>query len=165
MKLSVIYCKNIESGLLPCDFQDSINITGGTVTSDGSVVFDGVKYSKEHFGTFYSMVNRTKLFTVNAHLRGCPCNIKPCLRLCCKLGSFVNTGEMKRGTISQQIPCYQHKAAKNYQSEVFDGNTNQSQIEILDEHFAYVVLLTPKKFYKLKNYQITNVTVNFCSMR
>lgn len=101
IKLSTIWCKNIENGLLlPCKFEDSINITGGTILSDTSILFDGIKYSKENFGTFYSTVNRTKI-NVNASLRGCPCNIKPCLRLCCPLGSFVKTNQLKRGTILQ----------------------------------------------------------------
>lgn len=161
MQWSIICCENIENGLFPCEYGDSINITGGTTLPDGSVLFDGIQYSKENFGTFQSIVNQTKLFAVNTHLRGCPCNIKPCLRLCCPLGSFVNTSELKRGTILQEIPCYHHEAAKNYQSEIFDQHTNQSEIQTLDEHFSYVVQpLTPKKFYKPRNYQITNVIIS-----
>lgn len=160
MQWNIIWCKNIGHEL-PCEFADSINITGGTTLPNGSVLFDGIKYSKKNFDTFYSTLNRTKLIAVNAHLRGCPCNIKPCLRLCCPLGSFVNSVELKRGTILQKIPCYRHEAAKNYQSEIFDQNTNQSEIQILDKHFSYVTLLTSRKFYKLKNYQITNVICIF----
>lgn len=159
MNWSFVWCKNTKIGLLPCDFQDSVNITGGPIKADGSVLFNGINYSKEQFGTFYSSVNRTKLVAVDAHLRGCPCNMKPCLRLCCPLGSFVNTAKLKRGTIFQKIPCYRHKLAKNYHSEIFDRN-NRSQMEPLDQHFSYVELLTSKKFYKLRNYQITSVTTN-----
>lgn len=168
IKCSKIWCKNVETGLLPCAFEDSINITGGTVLPDHSILFDGIKYPKESFGTFSSTINRTEInVNVNADLRGCPCNIKPCLKLCCPLGSFVNTDQLKRGTILQEIPCYHHDAAKNYQSEIFNQNTNQSEMQILDEHFSYVVLMTPKKFFKLKNYQITNVIAKnyFCAVR
>lgn len=157
IKWSTVWCKNIENGLLPCKFEDSINITGGTILPDNSVLFDGIKYSSENFGTFHSTVNRTSQINVVAHLRGCPCNIRPCLRLCCPLGTFVNTKQLQRGTIRQKIPCYHHEAAKNFQSEIFDQTTNQSHVQVLDEYFAYVVLQTPKKFYKLKIFRITNV--------
>lgn len=160
MKWGEIWCKNIETGLLPCAFEDSINITGGTISPGNSVLFDGIKYSKENFGTFYTTINRTNIIG-NSHLRGCPCNIKPCLRLCCPLGSFVNTNQLKRGSILQEIPCYHHEGAKNYHSEVFDQTTNQSEMQILDKYFSYVVLTAPKKFYKLKNYQITNVIAKY----
>lgn len=143
---------------LPCDFEDSINITDGIVLTDGSILHNGIKYTKQQSNTVnYRLVNNMKRIKVDAHVRGCPCNVKPCLRLCCPLGLFVNTGELKRGTILQEIPCYHHQAAKNYQSDVFDRNTHQSQLQILDQHFSYAVLMKPTKFYKLKNYQIMNV--------
>lgn len=148
----------LSTNELPCEFEDSINITDGRVLSDGSILHNGIKYTKQQFDTVnYRLVNNGKLVKVPSHLRGCPCKVKTCLRLCCPLGSFVNMSELKRGTILQEIPCYHHVAAKNYQSEIFDKNTYQSEIKTLDQQFSYAVLLKPTKFYKLKNFQITNV--------
>ena len=148
----------LSTNELPCEFQDSINITNGKVLPDGSILYNGIQYNKQQFDTVnYRLINNVKRVKVDAHLRGCPCNIKPCIRLCCPLGSFVNMSMLKRGTILQEIPCYQHELAKNYKSEVYDQITHQSQNQTLDQHFSYVVLSKPTKFYKLKNYQITNV--------
>lgn len=147
----------IHANELPCDLQDSINITDGTVQSDGAILFEGIKYVKEQFAAVnYHLINGSKHETIELHLRGCPCNVKPCIRLCCPLGSFVNTSSLQRGTILQQMPCYKHQSAKNYQSLVFDEN-NRSEMQTLDQQFSYAVLLLPTKFYKLKTYQITNV--------
>lgn len=113
---------------LPCEFDDSINITDGNVLPDGSILHHGIKYAKGQFETVnYRFVNNAKRVKVDAHVRGCPCNVKPCIRLCCPLGSFVNVSELKRGTIQQEIPCYPHVAAENYRSEVYDTKTHHHQ--------------------------------------
>lgn len=158
------FCVNWSDGFflstneLPCEFEDSINITDGQVLSGGSILHNGIEYTKQQYDTVnYRLVNNVKRIKVDAHLRGCPCNVQTCLRLCCPLGEFVNMSKLKRGTILQEIPCYHHESAKNYHSEVFDQNSHQSHVEILDKYFSYAVLLKPTKFYKLKNYQITNV--------
>lgn len=148
----------LSTNELPCEFEDSINITDGSIQPDGSILNDGTKYTKQQIYTVnYRMDNNNKRIKANAHLRGCPCMVKPCLRLCCPLGSFVNMSELKRGTELQTIPCYRHEAAKNFQSEVFDSISHQSQVQILDEYFSYAVLFKPTKFYKLKDFQITSV--------
>lgn len=148
----------LSTSELPCEFDDSVNITDGNVLPDGSILHNGIKYTKQQFDVVnYRFVNNVKRIKVDAHVRGCPCMVKPCIRLCCPLGSFVNGSGLKRGTILQEIPCYQHVAAKNYQSEVFDTNSQQSEMQTLDEHFSYAVLLTPTKFYKLKSFRITKV--------
>lgn len=146
-----------NNNVLPCDFQDSINITNGHVQSDGAIVFDGTTYSKEQFATInYLQTYENKRINVEPHLRGCPCNVRPCIRLCCPLGSFVDLSRLKRGTILQQIPCYDNEAAKNYESEIINQNNHTKTIKLI-ENFSYVILQSPIKFYKIKNYRITNV--------
>lgn len=154
---NALYINN--NNALPCDFQDSVNITNGVLQTDGAIIFDGTKYPKEQYSNMdFILINGTTRATVDPHLRGCPCNVKPCIRLCCPLGSFVNMSSLKRGTILQQIPCYNHDAARHYESEILDQN-NQTKMLQLDEHFSYAVLLSPIKFYKLKIFQITNVNM------
>lgn len=150
----------LSTSELPCEYEDSINITAGTHLPNGSILHDGTTYKKQHFHTVnYRMENNNKRIKVDAYLRGCPCMVRPCLRLCCPLGSFVIMSELKRGTTLQEIPCYPHEAAKNFQSEVFDAESHQSQVQTLDKSFSFAVLLKPTKFYKLKNYQILNVII------
>lgn len=156
----------LSTNELPCAYEDSVEING-THLPDGSILHDGTIYKKDQYYTvYYRMVNSQKRIRTDAYLRACPCMMnKPCLRLCCELGSFVNTSALKRGTIPQDIPCYQHEAAKNYQSEVFDRNSQQSQMQNLDNIFSYAVQLKPTKFYKLFKYEykISNViqTIDF----
>lgn len=154
---------NNNNNELPCEFQDSINITNGRLQSDGAIVFQGTKYSKEQFATvnYFQTIGKKRTY-VEPYLRGCPCNVRPCIRLCCPLGSFVDLSKLKRGTILQQIPCYDNEAAKNYESEIIDQNNRTKTIKLI-EHFSYAVLQTPIKFYKLKRYRITNVKIYFLS--
>lgn len=161
----IFMCLKLNCGMfclcnkLACDFQDSINITNGHLQPDGALVFDGIKYEKDQIATVnYRLINGSN--RTQSYLRGCPCNIKPCIRLCCPLGSFFNMSQLKRGTILQQIPCYNHQAAKNFESQVIDQQ-NHSKVIRLDENFFYVVQNTPIKFYKLKNYQISDVMFIF----
>lgn len=151
----------LSTNELPCDFEDSVNITDGMHLPDGSIRHNGIKYTKQHFDTVnYRLVSNANREKVDAHIRGCPCMVKRCLRLCCPLGSFVNMTELKRGSILQEILCYSHEAAKNFQSEVIDQNSHQSQMQILDKYFSYAELLKPTKFYKINKFQITNVMLN-----
>ncbi|XP_059613890.1 G-protein coupled receptor Mth2-like [Phlebotomus argentipes] len=71
---------------VPCDFFDSINITGGVEDTEGNIVFRGVVYPPDQYGEFdYEMVNWTTKFSVEPHLRGCICRMgdKKCVRFCC----------------------------------------------------------------------------------
>lgn len=143
---------------LPCEFEDSVNITGGTRLSDGLIWHNGIVYSKQNYEkVHYRLTSNGNRVKVDAHVRGCPCMVKTCLRLCCPLGSFVNINELKLGKIQQKIPCYSHDAAKNFQREVFDQNSNQSHIQNLDKYFSYAEMLKATKFYKEKYFNITNV--------
>lgn len=142
---------------LPCHFQDSINITNGQLQADGARIHDGTIYSKEQYALVnYRITDGKARVPVKSHLRGCPCNVKPCISLCCPLGSFVSTRNLKKGTILQEIPCYNHAAAQNYEYDVVDLN-NQTNRQKLNELFSFVVLQSPVKFYKTKKFQITIV--------
>lgn len=152
---------HFRSDSLPCDFQDSVNITNGILQSDGAIIFNGTKYSKDQFAEIdYIVVNESKRETVESHFRGCPCNVRPCIRLCCPLGQFIDSKNLKPGLILQQIPCYNHPRAKDYQSEILDEN-RQPKIVKLDEQFSFAVLLSPVKFFKPNNYRIIHVIFFF----
>lgn len=148
---------SFRSDVLPCDFQDSMNITNGILQSDGAIIFNGTKYSKEQFAEIdYIVVNESKREAVEPHFRGCPCNVRPCIRLCCPLGQFIDNKTLRPGLILQQIPCYNHPRAKDYQSEVFDQN-HQSEVVKLDDRFSFAVQMLPVKFFKPNNYRLTDV--------
>ncbi|XP_055320433.1 G-protein coupled receptor Mth2-like isoform X2 [Sitodiplosis mosellana] len=118
---------------LPCHFYDSINITDGASHSNGSITFNGLEFPFNQYAKIvYSMENGTKPIKVKPYIRGCLCNIRPCLRLCCPYGSFVNENTTELG-----VACHKNEAAKNIQSQIIDDN-NQTNIVNLNEHFAYI---------------------------
>ncbi|XP_055326296.1 G-protein coupled receptor Mth2-like [Sitodiplosis mosellana] len=112
----------------PCDFVDSININDGELQSNNSIVFNGIEYPPNQY--FSHTVNHTD-GSEGVGLRGCICNIRKCIRLCCPHGSF--TISMKK----EEVKCEQNEKARNLQTEVRDEN-GQTKIQNLDQHFGYV---------------------------
>ena len=74
---------------LPCDYQHSVNIAGGTFHSNGSVTFDGQEYRNGSYGYFRDDLYRSMDYISDKNrttLRGCFCHLKnhkPCLPFCC----------------------------------------------------------------------------------
>lgn len=117
---------------LPCDFLDSINITGGTVQPDASVLFKNITYPRDqYFDINYVLRNgsKTRVNVNSTYRRGCLCNIRSCIRLCCPDGVFYNNVNFK---------CEHHatKLAKHFEHDVLDVNNN-TKSWILDDHFAF----------------------------
>lgn len=77
---------------LPCDYQHSVNIVGGTFHSNGSVTFDGQEYRNGSYGLFRDSLYRSMDYISDKNrtiLRGCFCHLKnhkPCLPFCCPNG-------------------------------------------------------------------------------
>ncbi|XP_055307932.1 G-protein coupled receptor Mth2-like isoform X2 [Sitodiplosis mosellana] len=107
----------------PCDFADSININDGELQSNNSIIFNGIEYPPNQYFRHIDGIER--------ELRGCICNIRNCIRLCCPHGSF--TISMKK----EEVKCEQNEKARNFQAEVSDEN-GQTKIQNLDQHFGYV---------------------------
>lgn len=62
----------------PCTFHMGVNITGGLLLADGSIIHDGLVYPAN---LHYEHGNGS-----DVHRRGCICLVKPCFRKCCPLG-------------------------------------------------------------------------------
>lgn len=88
--ISIKFSKAVE--VLPCHFFDSKNISGGGLQPNGDLIFEDVIYPKNQYATIdytYNMLKYGKYIEkVDPYVRGCICNIKPCLRLCCPLGTY-----------------------------------------------------------------------------
>ncbi|CRK99458.1 CLUMA_CG012609, isoform A [Clunio marinus] len=68
----------------PCSFFDTMNITSGKQDQNGNFNFNGEIFKKGTFATYnYTIENFTDLVAAEPHIRGCVCNSKPCIRLCC----------------------------------------------------------------------------------
>lgn len=77
---------------LPCKYSDSINITGGDHHDNGRIVFESTEFRQEHYTTINYIIESGENVTVKTYDRGCICNIKKCIRLCCPIGSSVHDG-------------------------------------------------------------------------
>ncbi|XP_055606807.1 G-protein coupled receptor Mth2-like isoform X3 [Uranotaenia lowii] len=77
---------------LPCDFLDSVNITGGSFDHDGTITFQNVRYPVASYARInYSYVSeeideenvKITRVEVDYYIRGCVCVIKKCVWVCC----------------------------------------------------------------------------------
>lgn len=136
---------------LPCKFLDSINITAGAKQANGSMLFDGILFSKDEIAEVdYSLENGKEHISVKPHIRGCLCqDNRPCFRLCCPHGSFTQYGNGSRS-------CLFHESAYNLEHEILDEN-NQTKTVKLHEHFKYVDHRPCKELYYADEYHITHV--------
>lgn len=113
---------------LPCEYLDSINITGGTLQADESIVFNGITFTNDQYTRVdFILKNGQTRETVKPYYRGCVCNRKSCVRLCCPLGSFYKNGS-----------CQSHHQVRHLKTQVLDEVHMQTKSMILDNHFAYV---------------------------
>lgn len=147
------------NGVLPCKFQDSINITEGMPGSDGTITFDNLTFNSDQYAIIsYVELKGPSYVYVSPHLRGCPCQIKPCIRLCCPFGKIFNFTFSK--SFGEAYRCQSYAKAENLEHEIFDNN-NKSKIINLSESFAFVSPTFSKKSYLATEYQIIQVMTLF----
>lgn len=140
---------------LPCDFYDSINITGGIQHTNQSITFNGIEYaSKQYAPLNYDFVNGTQV-RVKTYLRGCSCEIKTCVRLCCPFGTYVSF-EFQSSAIKS---CDKDEAAKQFNIKMMD--INDDVIDVSSDHLSYVDGLCVKQYFG-DNITIYDVSVNYC---
>lgn len=78
---------HVKAIALPCNFNESVNITDGTDHGNGSISFNGDMFHKNTYAmTDQIYLDNGTVKTVDRHLRGCFCNLetsKPCVQFCC----------------------------------------------------------------------------------
>lgn len=76
---------------VPCRYKDSINITNGQRNADGSITYDGIRFTKADYGTYdYKFENGLTRVNTKPHIRGCTCKYRPCISLCCPRNSIYS---------------------------------------------------------------------------
>lgn len=150
--LVILKTLNAESiGKLPCKFDDSIDITNGIFHPNKSITFNGLEYPVGQ----YAKINYIEEWE-NPHYRGCPCNIQPCIRMCCPFGSF---------TIAKKTEiwgCLPSEAAKHVTIEILEGYQLKAKVSL--DHFSHVNLVQSsscKTFFYLDDPIILNVRNEF----
>lgn len=139
---------------LPCDYHDSVNISAGIHHLNNSIIFNGIEYLEKDYAEInFILKDGNKPAIVDPYARGCPCNIKSCIRLCCPYGSIVDG--LNFIDHKQEIHCRDHEAGSNFESEVIHGD-NETKVLQLDQHFAYVDRACTNHFFA-GNFNVTHV--------
>lgn len=139
---------------LPCHFDDSVNITAGDPEDGDSIRFNNMLYPNGTYAEIdYTITNGTSQ-PAAAHIRGCPCLIRPCVRLCCPYGSFVSNK-----STDENIICEKYDGLyKGIFGNLTDNNHN---ITInFDDHFAYLDRSFDKNFFA-EMFQLSKVKYLF----
>lgn len=136
---------------LSCKYSDSINITGGDHHDNGSIVFKSTEFRQEHYAKINYIMENGENVTVETYYRGCICNIKKCIRLCCPIGysvddegGFHNHDKPKTiDEINQEVQFHKINSNDKYIFEYVVDEFNESMKEGL--------------FYAEDTYQIDDV--------
>uniref|UniRef100_A0A1Q3FLM5 Putative g-protein coupled receptor mth2 n=1 Tax=Culex tarsalis TaxID=7177 RepID=A0A1Q3FLM5_CULTA len=84
-------CLSQPQQQLPCEFRDSVNISGGTVDAQGNIHHDGITYEPRNYALisydYEGFDNRVEVPV--AYPRGCICRLRSCVRLCCPAGQWL----------------------------------------------------------------------------
>lgn len=131
---------------LQCDFHDSVNISDGLPSKNDSIEFNGIIFPRDQYAEIdYILVNGTEFVSVNSHFRGCPCNIKRCLRYCCP-PEKVYDPKFGIKAIGERYECANNDKALNIMYDIRKEN-NQMENVNLNKEFSYVIATSPKKYY------------------
>lgn len=144
---SVNWCHGTETEL-PCQFNDSINITAGIIHPNNSITFDGTEFKIGHYAQINYTQNGDKRTTVDPYTRGCRCTNKSCVRLCCPYASFMETNAN-----SNTITCRTDEAAKNL---IINLSDTDNQTLVVDENFGHVEQICEHRYYE-DDYTINEV--------
>lgn len=136
---------------LPCHFVDSLNISAGVSQFNNSIEFNGMVFPENQYAEVnYVLKDGKPVIVQPTYVRGCPCNIKPCIRLCCPFGTFVKTI-----TPEGSVDCSDHDTTWSVHSDIILAD-NQSTALDLDQHFGFVDRICKLHFYA-DEFKITHV--------
>ncbi|KAL7741517.1 hypothetical protein ACLKA6_000831 [Drosophila palustris] len=77
-------CTSIRAEIPNCDYFDTVDLTYSEKLTNGSYKYEGAVIPPEQTGIYnYKIFFEGTKITVEDHLRGCVCKIKPCIRYCC----------------------------------------------------------------------------------
>ncbi|XP_037718374.1 G-protein coupled receptor Mth2 isoform X2 [Drosophila subpulchrella] len=82
----------IDDPNVPCNFYDTVNLTGHRSFPNGSYDYYGTIVPAHLIGT-YDYIHRslTERIEVPEHVRGCVCKLKECLNICCPWRQVFDT--------------------------------------------------------------------------
>lgn len=153
-----IFCINSNEAFfidreLPCQFVDSIDISAGVYHPNNSITFRGMLFPEHEYAKVnYILNDGIRPVIVEPYVRGCPCNIKPCIRLCCPFGYTSPEGSLK--CIHNETNTW-----STLHSDIIREN-NQSKVLDLSQNFGFVERIC-KLHYYADDFKIQNVSNSF----
>ena len=129
----IFISRSVESSL-PCSFIETVNITGGYVDIDRNFIFNSDAYPLGSYQEFdYLEDVARKRVSVDPHIRGCICKLKPCIRMCCQ------------------------EQEKKFDSNCFQSNTitvvnefnEDEKIDLNDNYYGILIGRPCKELYSL----------------
>lgn len=107
---------------IDCNYFNTINITNGRQNSDESITYNNIKYLKGTYQKYnYIYVNQTIRLNVDEHIRGCVCDYKFCINVCCDYGESINIRELNGNLSELKFQCQ------------FSDDLNQNELKIAVE--------------------------------
>ncbi|XP_017843857.1 G-protein coupled receptor Mth2 isoform X2 [Drosophila busckii] len=86
-----------------CSFFDTVDLTNSTSFPNGSYEYAGVIIPSHYVGTYdYVYKNLGDRYDVAPHKRGCICELKPCINMCCPWGEIYSKNRCVKDNNTQQ---------------------------------------------------------------
>jgi G protein-coupled receptor Mth (Methuselah protein) len=133
LKLLIILATLHESIELSCDFIDTINITAGSLDQNHNYLHNGIVYTRDLYATFdFIFDHHNGKLSAPPHIRGCICNLKPCIRVCCHDRIDTNSSCVKTSEL------------------IVPTSTRFEKIDLRSENFAVIEGWPCKTMYTLE---------------
>lgn len=155
---ALIGCSHGFLNGLRCSFQESVNITDGIHHANKTITFDGVNYPiHEYVDMDYDINSKLERIKVKPYIRGCLCNIRPCISLCCPYGSFGSEDNEGKSKCAEQEAAF-----KNVQIQIVNEESESVNVT-LDQRFKYIQTKCAKNisYYLDEDYSIHYVSSSF----
>lgn len=138
---------------LPCDFLDSMNISDGVFRSNRTIFYKDLAFPQGQYAKInYTYDNGVDRTNVPPYMRGCICNRKSCIRLCCPYGS-IQVDEAPR-------QCQPNEAANSI--KVFSEQYHNDRVQNVESvrQFAFIHNYPCKRLHLVNaEYLITAVRI------
>lgn len=143
------------SNQLPCEFRDSVNITDGTLLQQSqNIIYDGVEFTPADYAQIhYDVIRGVERVSTQPYLRGCLCNRRPCIRVCCPFASVVGNRNVSK-------TCASYEKVHRSDHEIIHPNDTKQSV-ILGAHFSFINNDYPcaKMYVGDTDFQITHVSM------
>lgn len=125
----------------PCSAFDTVSIDDGEKHPNGSITHNGITYNVEHYKTFnYVYPNYARKRNTTKHIRGCICQHRICVRMCCPKGSLLIENK-----------C--HRSNKSLVFNMTIHHNSEAKVHNLQKHPEYGLTYgTPCEAFELDNF-------------